>query len=118
MKRKYLLNEKEISASSVAGIIHTARNDKPFACLDCETQVLKGQKWVEWNYPFHSEFYWHLDCYLKSHTDEILGVRAERRSSNSIGMLRKIKSSDPRYRYAHSFVICERVSDIPSKEDT
>ena len=109
-KRTYLLNGKEIEP--VLGIVHTARADKPFPCLDCEEQIFKGEKWVEFNSPFHSEFYWHLKCYAESHSDYNVGVKTIRKAPNSFGIYFPVKSTDPRYRYGRSFVICEPVSAI------
>lgn len=85
MRRIYMLNGKEILSSECYVFLHKTRKDRE--CIDCESPIHKGEKYVKLNYPFAEDCIFHVSCFMGSHEDEnVVGVKIVKK--REFGLLR------------------------------
>ena len=118
-KQIYLLDGKELDQNienkNCYGFLHRARKTPKWDsdCLDCGKDIEKGDLYVQWNRPFSPKKF-HLDCLKESHRpDTIIGVQTKKAIRTGFG-LKFIKSTDSRINYAHTVIICKKLSSIDS----
>lgn len=98
MRREYRTEDNRFLMSDrVYGIIHKARTEK--TCIACQKPIKKGEKYVQYNYPFTDDMKFHLACALSDWggEDGYLGIKIETRSR--FGLNQKV-------------IICRHLSDF------